>query len=237
MNLKTKKLVARELLYLFATIIICFSSFLIGLFIDDKKNDAHNEESLEIERIETKWKILLEEFRKDNRVDSLFKLQREFHGVYTESFGFEEIDRRNYFFWKNVRKSIHDKTFHFTYASDEIVDQFNSDLARILYLSNEELKSTEVPWTIKGKKEMFSDFALNNDYERFISKVDWKNYEDLREHHYSLSEKNKRSGFSNNYELFFLYALSFCLGLLFFMRYSAYLLMWIFRTLKETSKE
>ncbi len=237
MNLKTKKIIAKELLFLIISIVICFSSYFLGVFIDDRERENYNKKSVEIEKIRTEWNILLEEFRKDNRVDSLFKLQSEFHRIYNESFSVEEIDKKNYFFWKNVRKSIYDKTFHFTYASDEIADQFNPDLASILYLSNEKLKSTEESWTTKGRKEMFTDFALNNDYERFVSKEDWKKYENLRENHYNLSEENKRRGYSNNDENFFFYALCFCIGSLFFVRYFAYLLMWILRTLKENPKE
>jgi len=233
MNLKTKKILAKELLFLIISMAICLSSYFLGIFIDDRERENYNKESVEIERIGTEWNILLEEFRKDARVDSIFKLQSEFHEIYTKSYSVEEIDKKNYFFWKNVRKSIDDKTFHFTYASDEIVESFDYYFRRILFLFD---ANETKDWSQMGKKELFLNFALNNNYEKYISKNDWKKYEDLREEHYSLLKKHEEIQYwsPRNSENFFIYAFGFSLGVLFFLRYVVYLLIWIFRTLKET---
>ncbi len=250
MNLKTKKLVARELLYLIVSIIIGFSAFGIGLLKDHFENRIREKELSEIQRIESEYNYLLDEFRKDEKVDSIFNLQMKFHSyylsIYIHYFGaLDEIDTKNYFFWENVRKSISEKTFHFKYAKDEIIEKWllnyegysykHSDLRQIL-LSSSIMLDKEPKYDVMGYKEMFQDFALNNDFERYVSKTEWKKYQDLREEHFSLDEKYSKTS-PNNDEQFLFYAIISCLGLLFFVRYLAYLLMWIFKTLRVSPNE
>lgn len=250
MNLKTKKLVARELLYLIVSIIISFSAFGIGLLKDNFENGIREKELSEIQRIESEYNYLLDGFRKDEKVDSIFNLQMRFHSYYVgiDKIYFndlDKIDKKNYFFWENVRKSISEKTFHFKYAKDELIEKWllhysgdpynTSALKSILWSSSIKLNK-EGKYDVIGYKEMFQDFALNNDFERYVSKTEWKKYQDLREEHYILDEKYSKNP-PHNDEQFFFYAINSCLGLLFFVRYVAYLLMWIFKTLKESPKE
>jgi hypothetical protein len=193
---------------------------------------------------------LLDEFRKDEKVDSIFNLQMKFHSYYVgiDEFYFhdlDKIDKKNYFFWENVRKSISEKTFHFKYAKDGLIekwlldyqdDPYKTGALRYILRSSSFILNKEIKYDVMGYKEMFQDFALNNDFERYVSKTEWKKYQDLREEHYGLEEKYSETP-PHNDEQFFFYAISSCLGLLFFVRYLAYLLMWIFRTLKENPKE
>jgi len=153
--------------------------------------------------------------------------------------------KKNYFFWENVRKSISEKTFHFKYAKDGLIekwlldyqdDPYKTGALRYILRSSSFILNKEIKYDVMGYKEMFQDFALNNDFERYVSKTEWKKYQDLREEHYGLEEKYSETP-PHNDEQFFFYAISSCLGLLFFVRYLAYLLMWIFRTLKENPKE
>ena len=194
---------------------------------------------------------MLDEFRKDEKVDSIFNLQMKFHSYYV---GIDErifndldkIDKKNYFFWMNVRKSISEKTFHFKYAKDWLIEKwlenyendfYKTSALRQILTSSSFILNNEIKYDVMGYKEMFQDFALNNDFERYVSKTEWKKYQDLREEHYSLDEKYSETPYPHNDEQFFFYAIISCLGLLFFVRYFGYLLMWISRTLKENPKE
>jgi hypothetical protein len=147
------------------------------------------------------------------------------------------VDNGNYFFWKNVRKSIADSTFNFTYAKDEIIQRFNNDhqsernknIRKVLYEQYYLKKSNfDIDWKLE-----FKLFALNNNYEKYLSPLEWKKYQETRERRVKLGDKDYLySSVNYNKSDFIEIALTMCIGILFLLRYLIYLIKWGIKIVK-----
>jgi hypothetical protein len=234
MNSKLKRKVAEELLMILISLFICFSSFAFGLYLDNMKSNSIQEKENEINFLENKTDSFLLVFRKNIKVDSILKLQWEFHTKYKEIVRLDSNDSYNHFFWINVRNSIKDSTFNLTYASDEIIEKA-VDIKYFLSDLKNKRTSKGMSWDLDSVKNEFKYFAMNNNYERFLPEKSWNQYHKIRKNKYSLSLELISIRNSRNYDAghFFMFAAVFCFAFFFMVRYFIYLLKWSIINLKK----
>jgi len=248
MNLRLKKLFAREILIVFISGAICLLAFSIGYYLDYRAEKKQNTLEEAYRKIEDSIQFNLLEFRKNPIVDALYKEQKDFHFNYGSALGLKGSDSFNYFFWINVRNSIKDSSFNLTYASDDVAsailahsqDSENySTLASLYNNLNDQAQSRgqnymnlQDPYTLKLEFELF---ALNNNFEKYIVPVKWKRYHELRLRQLKLYYQKEQIKYLQSD-----YATSFpavsallCLALLFGIRYLKYLFTWIFNVIQE----
>jgi hypothetical protein len=235
MNSRIKKIIALEVLMIFLTLLICLLVYFYSLFfIENVRVDKEKSDLKELDAIGVLIDNNFVKFRKIKKVDSLFKLQASFYENYRIINGYEfNEEPSNYFFWVNVRKSISDSTFYFTYASDEIMDAFNqnnnesaSELRYILYANGN-----------RGEdfRSMFKRFALNNSFEKYINESDWKAYVALlTSYNVQLVKYNqeKINNLNSKHINYWEYAFIFCVSILFVARYLIYVIIWCFKVFK-----
>jgi hypothetical protein len=240
MSLLIKKIFARELVYALILLAMLLIAGLICYILDEKRTSSIQKLEEENAILDTKVDSSITEFRKDNIVDSIFKLQMNFHSGYGEILKFNNIqllnsrDKYNYFFWVHIRQSIESRTFNFTYASDEICDYitYGSKLYSIL-LNNFHKRKMSMPVLSFSIKEEFSNFALSNNFEDKCNKEDWNKYERLRLDRIECEEKLALMKYNWDVpwrEIPF-YVLIFGLISLFGIRYFYYLFKWLKLTL------
>jgi hypothetical protein len=226
MNSKIKRKVAEELLMILISLFICFISLSYGFYLEKVTQEKRNK----INDLDIRTDSFLLAFRKNKQVDSLLKLQWEFHIIYSNLVRLDSNDTHNYFFWINVRNSIKDSTFNLTYASDEIIKNAN-DIKYFLDKLKVKRTATNLSWDVDSVRNEFKIFALSNDYERFLPKKSWQQYKEIRFTQFLLSSETIHQDF-NPLE-YFLYAAFYCFVILFITRYFIYLFIWSIRTLKN----
>ena len=238
MNFKTKRIFARELLLVILSSVIYLLAFWFGMFLDNIEKKKNEKKADEINAYDSQIDNYLLEFRKNPKVDSIYKLQINFYSDYCKLSSINKLDNGNYFFWKNVRKSIADSTFNFTYANDEIIQKFdnqhesehNKNIQNVLYTQHY-LKKSEygIDWKLE-----FKLFALNNNYEKYLSPLEWKNYQEIRERRVQLGETDYLYySVNHNKSNFTEIALTMCISILFLLRYLIYLIKWGIKIVKS----
>ncbi len=240
MRLVAKKIFARELVYALIVLAMLLIAGVIFYILDEKRTSSIQKLEEENAILDAKVDSSISEFRKDNIVDSIYKLQMNFHSGYCEILRANNIqllnsrDKYNYFFWVHIRQSIKSKTFNFTYASDEICDYitYGSKLYSIL-LNNFSRRKMNMPMLRFSVKEEFSNFALSNNFENKCAKKDWNNYEKLRLDRIECEEKLElmKYNWDEPWREIPFYVLIFGLIALFGIRYFYYLLKWLKVTL------
>lgn len=246
MKLKTKKILAREILMIIISALICLLAFGFGLFLNKVESKKWKKIKDEIVICDNQTDNYYNNFSKNLKVDSILKIQLEFYSKYSELLHHDTLDQGNYFFWKNIRKSIQDSTFHFTYASDEIIELIisNYSIRNILDNNKKDRLNDEYAFcaTLNDCRNEFKLFALSNGYEKYISPYDWSKYQELREKKIKLQrymEKVSDAFYDDSniyyyYEGSFLeYAFFFCIYILFLLRYFYYLVNWSIKTIKS----
>ncbi len=242
MNLTTKKIIAREFIMILVSTIICLLAFSCGYILDNQYKDNLLKMEMEVENYESQIDNYINAFRKNPQVDSLYKSQMEFYNNYQKAFGFDSSDYGNYFFWINVRKSIKDSTFNFSYAKDEFVSRIGpfvkGDKTRKLWEILQDQKTKRLggyQYLSAGDiKSEFKYFAIKNKFERFLSIKDWKKYEDIR-----LKKRNIENKIKNNYDYknleggYLEIAFTLCISLFFILRYLYYIILWSIKILKQ----
>jgi hypothetical protein len=239
--MKLKNILARELLIIMISAIIVSAGIFIDYIFEQRDNKNEYEYNLQLNDYESQIDIYYSNFRKQPRVDSLIKLQMTFYNNYIDVFQ-PNSKIRNYHFWIDVRRSIYDSTFNFTYASDPVIKTIVSpdyyyekrklcdDLMGMLRDHKMKRTGRYLVGDLDSVKNEFKLFALSIDFERYISKDVWKDYTILRKKHQQLLESE--SGFQKNDPLqYTYYALFFCLVFIFGLRYMYYLIKWSIRNL------
>ncbi len=220
--------------------IICLIAFIYASILEN--NYAIKEQKMmnDLEKYSSQIDSCLFEFRKNPKIDSLYKLQTTFYTNYLEAFDIDSSDNRNYFFWKNLRKSIKDSTFNFSYANDEIMSEIQagnnehtSKLKEILLVQKLRRLNTYLGDLADIKFE-FKYFALNNNYERYLSSDDWKKYEEIRWQERKIeNDIDEKINYFDYKDYYVLYSFTFCLSVLFILRYLFYFVTWCFKILKQ----
>jgi hypothetical protein len=252
MKLITKKKIAREIMIIIATLVLIGIAFMIGRYLDDKANGEVQFVQSEIEKCYAEIDSTITEFRKISNVDALYKLQSSFSYHYTQGLDPLSQDQSNYSFWINVRKSIEDNTFNFTYASDEIVDLIchNSELnepqrshfAKLSELLKSHCSEKRNQWCYlpcDSIKKEFAEFANDVRYEAYLPSETWEKYEKLRAKHIS-SQKSLaqlEKNLTDYEEIFVTYTFLTCILLLYGLRYLYYLLKWANSVLKAREEK
>jgi hypothetical protein len=243
MKLNTKKIIAREFLMILVSTFLCIIAYYSGLFIDNHY-DSYSQKKNEIKKYESQIDDYLIKFRKNTKVDSIYKLQMKFYSYYSNEVSLDSSDYGNYFFWKNIRKSIQDSTFNFSYANDEIISNIksgnneNTALLREI-LGNQKLKRLGVwlEYNLEDYKYEFKYFALHNNYERYISNNEWKKYEEVRIKKRKIENelKNEENEYENEYlsDRYLKNVFIFCLSVFFILRYLFYIIMWCIKILNQ----
>jgi hypothetical protein len=242
MKLTTKKIIAREFLMLLVSLFLCLLAYGLDLFLEKQNDESLQKKRNEVYKYESQIDTYLNAFRKNPKVDSLYKLQMEFYSNYHNAFNRNESESGNYFFWKNLRNSISDSTFNISYARDEVVSEIirgenenTSKLKEILW--NQKFKRTGnyFGYNLVEDKFEFRYFALNNMYEKYLSKDKWEKYENIRikkreiENEIEIAENNYGYDYLEN--VFIL-----CIGLVFLLRYLVYSILWSIKILKQKNQ-
>lgn len=238
MKLNTKKVFAREILLIIFSSLLCVLAFWIGGFVDnvqDKKEEKLYSEMLVCEKQIDNYH---NKFFKIQQVDSIMKIQMIFYSEYSKFLNNDTLDQGNYFFWKNVRKSINDSTFHFTYAKDEMINLIrnNNEINLILHENKRKRLNDETAYCFQNEiRNEFKLFALSNGYEKYISPYDWKTYQELREKKIELGIKKEKEERRNHNidESFLEFAFLFCISVFFLLRYFYYLVKWCIKIINS----
>jgi hypothetical protein len=252
MKLTTKKKLAREILAIIATLALIGVAFIIGRYLEDKANGEVRFVQSEIEKCYAEIDSAITEFRKNSNVDMLYKLQSSFSHHYIQGADPLSQDQSNYSFWINVRKSIEDNTFNFTYASDEIVDliydssELNepqrthfSKLNELLHDHRRAKLNHQCYLPSDSIKKEFAEFADYVKYEAYLPSETWDKYETLRAKHIASQEAlaQLQMNLKDYEEIFVTYTFLACILLLFGLRYLYFLLKWANSVLKAREEK
>jgi hypothetical protein len=247
MTNKTKRIFAREILILITSLAVCIISYNIGGISDSRKYNAIKEKQTEKEYLSSKIDSSILYFRKNPKVDSLYKLQGKFSYNYILSFLNGDKDMQNYNFWVDIRRSINDSTFNITYASDAIINCIlspetcqhvpeNRNLLALLLNQRNARKANYSQYDLDSLKNEFKLFALNNNFERYIAAETWHQYKTLREqYNIVISEKNnlEENRYRSKGDLYLSYAVLTCLSIFYGLRCFIFIFLWAIRNVRQ----
>jgi hypothetical protein len=246
-----KKILAKEVLFVILTLLITLLFYLFGV-VKDYRN-KHNYETMvsEFKSYDEECDSKLLEFRKNVKVDSLYKLQTKFFRDYEVEIlkpspqsillGIYSFDYDNYFFWNDIRKSINENTFNQTFSSDYAIERitksYYSSYTCLWPILVHQAKSHGLwLWNnhINDVKREFKLFALRNNFKRYIPIKSYNQYRLIRIKQKSLLEElfkyeNVNYNSSSDY---FKFGIIFCFSILFGLRYIIYILKWSIKNLK-----
>lgn len=245
-----KKILAKEVLFVILTLLITLLFYLFGVVKDYLNKQNYETKVSEFKSFDEDCNSILLEFRKNVKVDSLYKLQTKFFRDYeveilnpsphSTLLGIYSFDYDNYFFWNDLRKSINKNTFNQTFSSDYAIER----------ITNSYYSSHTCLWPIlvhqanshgfwlwgnrhNDIKKEFKLFAIRNDFKKYIPTKFYNNYQSIRTKQKStfdelLKYKNVKYNSSYNY---FILGIILCFSMLFGLRYIIYITRWSIKTL------